>query len=228
MAILTWDAVGERLYETGVDKGVLYVYDSTKTGVGQHPYSPGVAWNGLTGVTESPEGAETEDLYADNVKYLSLLSAETLGLTVTAYMYPDEFAICDGSAELAQGIIMGQQNRRSFGLCYRTLLGNDTENTDHGYKLHLIYGCVASPSDKDYATVNDSPEAIEFSWEMKTTPVDTGKAGTKPTASLVIDSTKVGAAALKAIEDALYGTSSTEAYLPTPAEIVALVNSANG
>lgn len=228
MAILKWDAVGERLYETGVDKGVIYVYDSSKTGEGQHPYSPGVAWNGLTGITESPEGAETEDLYADNVKYLSLLSAETLGLTVTAYMYPDEFAICDGSAELAEGIIVGQQNRRSFGLTYRTLIGNDTENTDHGYKLHLIYGCIASPSDKDYATVNDSPEAIEFSWEVKTTPVETGKEGTKPTASVTIDSTKVSSAAMKAIEDALYGTESTEAYLPTPAELVALVDAANG
>lgn len=228
MSILKWDATGERLYETGVDKGVLYVYDSTKTGSGQHPYSPGVAWNGLTGVTESPDGAETEDLYADNVKYLSLLSAETLGLTVTAYMYPDEFAICDGSAELVTGIMVGQQTRRSFGLSYRTLLGNDTENTDHGYKLHLIYGCVASPSDKDYATVNDSPEAIEFSWEVDTTPVDSGKAGVKPTASVVIDSTKVGSAALKAIEDALYGTENTEAYLPTPSELVALVNAAQG
>lgn len=228
MSILKWDATGERLYETGVDKGVLYVYDSTKTGAGQHPYSPGVAWNGLTGVTESPDGAETEDLYADNVKYLSLLSAETLGLTVTAYMYPDEFAICDGSAELVTGIMVGQQTRRSFGLSYRTLLGNDTENTDHGYKLHLIYGCVASPSDKDYATVNDSPEAIEFSWEVDTTPVDSGKAGVKPTASVVIDSTKVGPAALKAIEDALYGTENTEAYLPTPSELVALVNAAQG
>lgn len=227
MAILKWDETGERLYETGVDKCVLYVYDSSKTGEGQHPYSPGVAWNGITGVTESPDGAESEDLYADNVKYLSLLSAETMGLTLTAYMYPDAFAVCDGTASLIEGVTVGQQARQSFGLAYRTLIGNDTNGTDKGYKLHLVYGCVASPSDKDYATVNDSPEAIEFSWEIDTTPAPAGKAGLKPSSTLTIDSTKVGSAALKAVEDALYGTASAEAYLPLPSEILTLVQNAS-
>lgn len=220
MAKLTWDAVGARLFETGIDKCVLYVYDKDS----DHPYTNGVAWNGITGVTESPDGAEPEDLYADNIKYLSLQSAETLGASITAYMYPAAFAACDGTEELVEGIMVGQQSRKTFGLSYRTLLGNDTENTDHGYKLHLIYGCVASPSDKDYSTVNDSPEAIEFSWDIKTTPVDAGD-NLKKTASLVIDSTVVDARLLALIETALYGAENATPYLPMPADILAMAES---
>ena len=217
MAILKWDETGERLYETGVDKCVLYVYDPSKTDEGRHPYSPGVAWNGITGVTESPDGAESEDLYADNVKYLSLLSAETMGLTLTAYMYPDEFAICDGTAELIGGIVVGQQARRSFGLAYRTLVGNDTQGTDHGYKLHLVYGCRASVAQKDYNTVNENPDAVQFSWDITTTPVDVP--GLKPTSHITIDSTKVDPTELAALEAILYGGDDTEARLPLPTEL---------
>lgn len=222
MSKLEWDKIGERLFETGVDRGVLYVYDSSKE---EKNYGPGVAWNGLTSISESPSGAEATKLYADNIKYLNLYSAEEFGATIEAYMYPDEFEVCDGTAEIGSGITIGQQNRKTFGLSYRTLIGSDTDGNDHGYKLHLIYGCMASPSQKSFSTVNDSPEAITFSWELTTTPVNV--TGFKPTATVVIDSTKFTSeaqkAALKKIEDALYGTDDAEAYLPTPDEIMELV-----
>ena len=213
MARLTWDQTGERLYETGVDRGVLYIN-------GTGTYDKGVAWNGLTGVTESPSGAEATDLYADNIKYLSMRSAETFGATIEAYTYPDEFAECDGSASLATGVTIGQQSRKTFGLCYRTQIGNDVDLNDHGYKLHLIYGCSASPSEKAYATINDSPEAITFSWELTTTPVNV--TGFKPTACIIIDSTKADPECLTALEDILYGTDtggSTSPRLPLPDEV---------
>jgi hypothetical protein len=201
MSKLVWDEIGERLYETGVSNGVLYprIADGT--------YPLGVAWNGLTAVTESPSGAEATALYADNMKYLSLLSAEEFGGTIEAYTYPDEFAACDGSAEIGVGVSAGQQSRQYFGLVYKTVLGNDTENNSHGYKLHIIYGAQASPSEKAYATINDSPEAITFSWELTTTPVNV--TGFKPTASLVIDSTKADPAKLAALEDQLFGKEAT-------------------
>lgn len=213
MAALTWDGSGERLYETGVDRGVLYVMSTGGT------YGTGVAWNGLTGVTESPSGAEETALYADNIKYVSLYSAEEFGATIEAYTYPDEFAECDGSAELAGGVTVGQQARKTFGLCYRTLLGNDTDGQSHGYKLHLIYGATASPSEKAYATVNDSPEAITFSWEITTTPVNV--TGMSPTASITIDSTKADAECLAALEAKLYGSTepSGTPTLPLPDEV---------
>ena len=215
MPKLTWDNTGERIFETGVKQGVLYPIQS------DGKYTKGVAWNGLTAVTESPSGAEATALYADDIKYLNLLSNEEFGATIEAYTYPDEFAECDGSAELATGVMIGQQKRKIFGLCYRTVLGNDTDSNGHGYKLHLIYGCLASPSEKSYSTVNDSPEAITFSWEAKTTPVNVS--GFKPTASLTIDSTKVNAEKLANLEKVLYGSESTEAKLPTPDEVVAIV-----
>lgn len=216
MAKLTWDATGERLYETGVKMGVLYVQtDGT--------YPKGVAWNGLTAVTESPSGAEPTALYADDIKYLNLMSNEEFGATIEAYTYPDEFAECDGSASIATGVYIGQQSRKTFGMCYRTVLGNDTENNDHGYKLHLIYGALAAPSEKNYATINDSPEAITFSWEVSTTPVEV--TGHKPTASITIDSTKTDPAKLAALEDILYGKESNEARLPLPNEIITLMSS---
>lgn len=218
MATITWDTQGSRTYETGVDHGVLYTYNAQSK-----KYTNGVAWNGLTGVNETPEGGEPEDIWADNIKYLSLPSTESLGLTITAYTYPDAFAACDGSASIATGIVIGQQNRSTFGLSYRTYYGNDTEGNKHGYKLHLVYGCTCSPSDKDYSTVNDSPEAIEFSWDVKTTPVSVSGSGMKPTASVVIDSTLVDEDALAAIEAALYGTETEAAYLPTPDEILTLI-----
>jgi len=214
MAKIVWDQTGERLYETGVKNGVLYVQEG---GV----YPKGVAWNGLTAVTESPSGAEATPLYADDIKYLNLMSTEEFGATIEAYTYPDEFAQCDGSASLADGVYIGQQARKTFGLCYRTVVGNDVDSNDHGYKLHLIYGALAAPSEKAYATINDSPEAITFSWEVTTTPVNV--AGFKPTATVVIDSTKVDAAKLKALEDMLYGTESEEAKLPLPDEIATLM-----
>lgn len=208
---LVWDAAGERLYETGVKKGVLYVQgDDGK-------YQKGVAWNGLTGVTESPSGAEANAIYADDMKYLNLYSAEEFGATIEAYTYPDEFAECDGSAELAKGVNIGQQKRKAFGMCYRTVLGNDITGEDYGYKLHIIYGAMASPSEKAYATINDSPEAITFSWEITTTPVNV--AGLKPTASLVIDSTKADPTKLTALETILYGSESVDPRLPLPDEI---------
>ena len=214
MATLTWDVQGERYYETGVSKGVLYPFKEGK-------YSKGVAWNGLTAVNESPSGAEPTPLYADNIKYLNLLSNEEFAATVEAYTYPDEFAECDGSAELAAGVSVGQQKRIPFGLSYVTKIGNDTDGQDHGYKIHLIYGALAKPSQKNYATINDNPEAITFSWELSTTPV--AVPNLKPTACITIDSKKVGSDKLKKIEDKLYGTSSEEATLPTPAELAELI-----
>lgn len=220
MAKIVWDQVGEHLYETGVDHGVFY--SVSEGGV----YSNGVAWNGLTAVTESPSGAEATALYADNIKYLNMTSAEEFAATVEAYTYPDEFAICDGSAELAPGVIIGQQSRKSFGLSYRTNIGNDVEGNDHGYKIHLIYGATAAPSERAYATINDSPEAITFSWELNTTPVSVS--GHKPTASLIIDSTKVDAEKMQALEDILYGTESEPARMPLPDEVVTIVGTSTG
>ena len=275
MAILEWDKTSERLFETGTKKGVLYLYDGTKTGTGEHVYSPGVAWNGLTGVTESPSGAEATALYADDIKYLNLYSAEELGATINAYTYPDEFAVCDGSAGvviLAEAfsttktyavgdrvsynganyncktaietagawdatkwnleatvtpMMIGQQARKTFGLCYRTALGNDTDGQDHGYKLHLLYGCKASPSERSYETINDSPSAITFSWTITTTPVNCTVNGVtyKPTALITIDSTKCTSTGLTALETALYGSQSTDPYLPLPNEVYTLLAS---
>ena len=215
MAKLVWNEAGKRLYETGVDRGVLYVSD------GNGRYQKGVVWNGLVSVNESPSGAEATPLYAGNVKYVELMSNEEFGASIEAYTYPEEFEQCDGSAELADGITIGQQPRKSFGLCYRTKIGNDTAGDEHGYKIHLIYGAKAAPTEKSYTTINDSPEAITFSWEITTTPIEV--AGHKPTATLTIDSTKVTPTALTAIETKLYGDTSGEATLPTPAEILALI-----
>jgi hypothetical protein len=214
MAKLMWDQVGERVYETGVDYGVLYIPDNL--GV----YNTGFAWNGLTAVTESPSGAESTAQYADNIKYLNLLSAEEFGGTVEAYTYPEEFGQCDGTAAPEVGIALGQQSRKSFGLSYRTRVGNDLDGTDYGYKLHLIYGAQASPSEKAYATINDSPEAITFSWEITTTPV--AVTGYKPTASITIDSTKVDATALGILEELLHGTAGTDPSLPAPDAVLAI------
>ena len=217
MAKLVWYKTGERLYETGVKNGVLYpMVDGA--------YPKGIVWNGLTAVTESPSGAEATALYADDIKYLNLMSAEEFGATVEAYTYPDEFAECDGSASLGTGVTIGQQPRKTFGMSYKTTLGNDVDNDNHGYKLHLIYGAMASPSEKAYSTINDSPEAITFSWELTTTPVNV--TGFKPTASLTIDSTKIAPQKLAAIEALLYGDDSTEAKLPLPDEIAAIVKAA--
>lgn len=214
MPRITWDDSGKRLYETGVKQGVLYKLDSTGK------YSGGVGWNGLTAVTESPSGAEATPLYANDSKYLELMSNEEFGGTIEAYTYPDEFAECDGSVELTTGVSIGQQDRKTFGLCYRTTLGNDTEGNKHGYKLHLIYGAKASPSEKAYATINDSPEAITFSWEFTTTPV--AVAGHKPTSHLVIDSTKVDKTKLAALENILYGDTDGP-RLPLPDEVLTLL-----
>lgn len=214
MALLTWDNTGERLYETGVDHGVLYIPD------GNGVYSDGVAWNGLTTVTESPSGAEATALYADNVKYLDLRSAEEFGATIEAYTYPDEFSQFDGVASPSPGVLVGQQSRSTFGFSYRTNIGNDVEGSDFGYKLHLIYGATASPSEKAYATINDSPEAITFSWEVSTTPVSAGGA-LKPTAQLIIDSTKVDSADLTTLENLLYGAAGNP-QLPSPASVIAI------
>lgn len=213
---ITWDKSGERYYETGVKRGVLYVMD-------KGAYGNGVAWNGLTAVTESPSGAEASPMYADDIKYLNLYSAEEFAATVEAYTYPDEFAECDGSAEIAPGVTIGQQKRKTFGMCYTTVLGNDTDGNDYGYKIHIIYGANAAPSEKAYATINDSPEAITFSWELSTTPVEV--TGHKPTASLTIDSTKTTPEKMKAIEDILYGTESQEPRLPLPSEIAEVLKS---
>lgn len=221
MSKLKWDQTGERLYETGVRNGVLYPLGSNGT------YPKGVAWNGLTAVTESPSGAEATPLYADDIKYLNLMSTEEFGATIEAYTYPDEFAECDGSAALATGVQIGQQARKTFGLCYRTALGNDVVGNDYGYKLHIIYGALAAPSEKAYATINDSPEAITFSWEVTTTPVNV--TGFKPTASITIDSTKANATKLAALEEILYGKDAAsggqavEARLPLPDEIAQLM-----
>jgi hypothetical protein len=214
MAPLTWDQVGERLYETGVDHGVLYIPDDA--GV----YNAGFAWNGLTTVTESPSGAEASPQYADNIKYLNMISAEEFGATIEAFTYPEEFGQCDGTALPSPGVAVGQQGRKMFGLSYRTRLGNDVDGADFGYKLHLLYGCQAAPSEKAYATINDSPEAISFSWDITTTPVPV--TGYKPTSLLVIDSSVVDAADLTALEQLLYGQAATPAALPTPDAVLAL------
>ena len=219
MSKLVWDKTGERLYETGVKQGVLYPMDEKGT------YPKGVPWNGLTNVTESPSGAEATALYADDIKYLNLMSNEEFGGTIEAYTYPDEFAECDGSASIATGVYIGQQPRKTFGFCYRTTLGNDVESNAHGYKLHLVYGALASPSEKAYSTINDNPEAVTFSWEFSTTPVNV--TGFKPTACLTIDSTKVGAEKLAALEKILYGDDSDEssvARLPLPDEVAQVIS----
>ena len=220
MSKLVWDKTGERLYETGVKQGVLYLLGSSGT------YMKGVAWNGLTNVTESPSGAEATPLYADDIKYLNLMSTEEFGGTIEAYTYPDEFAECDGSASLTTGVYIGQQARKTFGFCYRTTLGNDVDNNNYGYKLHLVYGALASPSEKAYGTIHDSPEAITFSWEFSTTPVNV--TGHKPTASITIDSTKVDPEKLAALEKILYGddADSTEARLPLPDEVAQIMTAA--
>jgi hypothetical protein len=219
MARLIWDQTGERLYEIGVKNGVLYVQEGTT-------YPKGVVWNGLTAVTESPSGAEATPLYADDIKYLNLVSAEEFGATIEAYTYPEEFEACNGSVAVVDGVYIGQQTRKTFGMCYTTTIGNDTENTGYGYKIHLIYGALAAPSEKAYSTINDSPEAITFSWEVTTTPVNV--TGQKPTANMIIDSTKVDAEKLKALEDVLYGTNGdggegTEARLPLPDEVISIL-----
>ena len=214
MSKLVWDAIGERYYETGVKNGVLYVMNGAT-------YGTGVAWNGLTAVTESPSGAEATPLYADDIKYLNLISNEEFGGTIEAYTYPDEFKACNGEAELATGIVLGQQPRKAFGFCYRTVLGNDTEENDHGYKLHLVYNAKAATSEKAYATINDSPEAITFSWEFTTTPIEV--AGFKPTSIVTIDSTKVAPEKLALLEAKLYGSDDQEPTLPLPTEIVTLL-----
>lgn len=214
MSRLVWDKTGERLYETGVKQGVLYPQTAGA-------YPKGYAWNGLTAVTESPSGAEANPLYADDIKYLNLMSNEDFSATIEAYTYPEEFAACDGSASIADGVMIGQQKRQAFGLCYKTTLGNDVDGNEHGYKLHIVYGALAAPSEKAYATINDSPEAITFSWEISTTPVEVE--GHKPTACITIDSTKVPAEKLKTLEDILYGANDTEARLPMPAEIITTI-----
>lgn len=224
MSKLVWDKTGERFYETGVDRGVLY---PVETG---GKYGAGVAWNGLTAVTESPSGAEATAIYADNIKYLSLTSAEEFGATIEAYTYPPEFEQCDGSASIATGVVIGQQSRKSFGLCYRTVMGNDVDGNDHGYKIHIIYGAMASPSEKSYATINDSPEAITFSWEVTTTPVNVS--GFKPTACITIDSTKANPTDLASLEEILYGKdagaegspAAVEPRLPLPDEIATIMS----
>lgn len=212
---LVWDKTGERFYETGVKNCALYVQDSAGA------YPKGVAWNGITAITESPSGAEASPIYADDIKYLNLISTEEFGATVEAYTYPDEFAQCDGSAEIATGVTIGQQVRKAFGLAYKTTLGNDVAGNELGYKIHIIYGCKAAPSEKAYATINDSPEAIAFSWEISTTPVNVE--GFKPTANITIDSTKVDAGKLKKLEEVLFGSETVEAKLPLPNEIISIV-----
>ncbi|RGF30173.1 hypothetical protein DW106_03055 [Ruminococcus sp. AM09-18-1] len=218
MSKLKWDQIGERLYETGVDKVVLFPMEST----GQ--YGTGVAWNGISAVNESPSGAEPTALYANNGKYLNLISNEDFAATIEAFTYPDEFEECDGSKEIAPGVVIGQQKRKVFGLAYRTLLGNDVDGNDHGYKLHLVYGCLAAPSENNHSTVNDSPEAGTMSWSVSTTPVEVADA--KPTATVTIDSTKADKAKLKKLEDMLYGTEQAESKLPLPAEVITLMKDA--
>ena len=218
MAKIEWDKTGERFYETGVKKGVLYPQATGGT------YPKGVAWNGLTAVTEAPTGAEATPLYADDIKYLNLYSVEEFAATVEAYTYPDEFGECDGSAELVAGVTIGQQKRKSFGMSYVTTIGNDVDGNSHGYKIHIIYGAMAAPSEKGYATINDSPEAITFSWEVTTTPVSVKDFD--PTASITIDSTKVAVDKLAALEAVLYGTEDQEPKLPLPDEIATLLGEA--
>lgn len=218
MSKLKWDQIGERLYETGVDKVVLFPMEST----GQ--YGTGVAWNGISAVNESPSGAEPTALYANNGKYLNLISNEDFAATIEAFTYPDEFEECDGSKEIAPGVVIGQQKRKVFGLAYRTLLGNDVDGNDHGYKLHLVYGCLAAPSENNHSTINDSPEAGTMSWSVSTTPVEVADA--KPTATVTIDSTKADKTKLKKLEDMLYGTEQAESKLPLPAEVITLMKDA--
>jgi hypothetical protein len=214
MARLQWDQVGERLYEAGVDRGVLYTVDDTGA------YTPGVAWNGLTTVTEKPGGAASSAQYADNIKYLNLIAAETFEVQVDAFTYPEEFAIADGTAAVHPGLTVHQQSRRVFGLCYRTLVGNDVDGTDHGYRLHMVWGCQAAPSDKAYATINDNPAAIAFSWVVSTTPLPVAGHDTlKPTSLIIVDSTLVAAADLTSLEDELYGSTGV-AHLPLPGAVV--------
>lgn len=215
MSKLVWDQTSEKQYETGVEKGVLYPQSSTGT------YPAGVAWNGLSKVSESPSGAEATAIYANNRKYLNMISAEEFGGTIEAYTYPDEWMDCDGSKEVAPGVYLGQQNRKPFGFCYKTILGNDTDLNDYGYKLHIVYNALAAPSSKEYSTVNDSPEAMTLSWEFKTTPIDV--VGSKPTATIVIDSTKTDADKLATLEDVLYGTENTTARLPLPEEVIQIL-----
>lgn len=215
MSKIVWDKTGERFYETGVDHAVLYPINA------EGLYNGGVAWNGITAITESPSGAEPNNLYADNIKYLVLVGAEDYGLTIEAYTYPDEWEECDGSAEIAPGVLAGQQNRKVFGLSYRTKLGNDVDGQDHGYKLHLVYGGLASPSERGYQSVNDSPEPINPSWEVTTTPVDVP--GFKPTARLIITSTKADPTKLAALETILYGSDDVEPRLPLPEEVIELL-----
>lgn len=215
MTKLVWDQTGKRFYETGVKNGVLYPQTNGT-------YPKGVAWNGLTAVTQSPSGAEATPLYADDMKYLNLYSAEEFAATVEAYTYPDEFAECDGSAQLSKGVSLGQQPRKAFGMVYKTVIGNDVDANKHGYKIHIIYGAMAAPSEKAYATVNDSPEAITFSWELSTTPV--AVEGFEPTSYLEIDSTKADPTKLKALEDKLFGTADDEAMLPLPNDIKSLMD----
>lgn len=218
MSKLVWDNAGERLYETGVQKGVLYVQGENGT------YPKGVAWNGLSSVSENPSGAEATAIYADDIKYLNLMSAEEYGATIEAYMYPDEFAECDGSVAVTEGVYIGQQTRKAFGFCYRSTIGNDTKGNDYGYKLHLVYNALAAPSEKTYSSINDSPEVDPMSWEISTTPVPV--TGHKPTATLTIDSTKVDATKLAALEAILYGTEEQEARLPLPDEVIATLKAA--
>lgn len=218
MSTIVWDQTGERFYETGTDRGVLYVAVNGT-------YPKGVAWNGLTGVDESPSGAEESKLYADNIKYLGLRSAEDFGATVTAYTYPDEFAECDGSAQPTPGLYIGQQTRKTFGLAYRTKVGNDVDGDDHGYKINIVYGATASPSQRSYKTINDSPEAIEFSWELSTTPVPVGIGQLKPSAHISIDTRTAPAEKVTALEAILYGTESEDPRLPLPQEVYTLLSS---
>lgn len=225
MARLVWDADTQRLFETGVSQGVLFPMGSNGT------YEEGVAWNGLTAFNESPDGGEPTDLYADNIKYLSLMSTENFKFTIEAYTYPDAFAACDGSKAFANGAYVGQQARKKFGFCCKTQIGNDVDGSDHGYKLHIVYGCLAAPSDKSYDTINDSPDAITFSWEVSTTPVDIG-VGFKKSAHIVVDSTKVTGSKLTDLENWIYGsdgtggTGGTTAAMPTPAKVLELLGAA--
>lgn len=217
MSKLTWDKIGERFFETGVDHGVLYPISE------KGEYNKGVAWSGLTAVTESPSGAEANPQYADNIKYLNLISTEDFGGTIEAFYYPDEWKECDGSKEVAPGVTIGQQNRKTFGLAYRTKLGNDVEGQDYGYKLHLVYGAVATPSERNYQTVNDSPEATALSWEFTTTPVEVGIEDFKPTACMVIDSTKTTKEKMAQLEAILYGSEDVDPRLPLPKEVIELL-----
>ncbi len=211
MAKLVWDKVGEHYFESGVEKGVLFPYKENK-------YQAGIAWNGLTSVNENPSGGEANAIYADDIKYLNIRSAEDFGATIGAYTYPPEFGECDGSASIAEGVTIGQQKRAMFGMSYVTKIGNDVDDADHGYKIHLIYGATVAPSGKEYSTINESPEAVEFSWELSTTPVPVE--GYKPTAHIVIDSTKVDKTKLEEFEKTLYGDESTESKLPMPTEVI--------